>query len=235
MIPIRSYQSKDSYVFREFELLPLWKRSSKSALLAFSVLAEGSLSSIKEGRQISVTISSDRLSAYVRIKKIAASLEQHKIPFLEAPVNPYPIYSEEDRFYVSELLKTLDEANLFTIGVKMFRLAEIGSHIGHVHPFTFLKIILSDPILKEKLQRIFGIAFKRLGMMNQSFLSEGFGNQLEREKKRNNLEPYIEEFSASFKITAKEIRPLIEKGAWSDLCFYLLARASPRVHGPSPV
>lgn len=229
MIPIHPNKSKNSYVFCEFEQLPLWKRSAKSALLAFSVLAEGSLSSIKGDREISVTISPDHRSASVRIKKIAAPLEEHKVPFLEAPVNPYPIYSEEDRFYVGELLKTLDEANLFSISVKMFRLAEIGSHITHVHPFTFLKIILSDPILKEKLQRIFGIAFKRLGMMNQSFLSEGFGNQLEREKRRNNLEAYIEEFCAFFNISAQEVRPLIRKGAWSDLCLYLLAHASPRV------
>ncbi len=224
-----SVKEVSPYTFNKSELPPLWKRSASSALLAFSALTDGSLSCVKGDREISVTLSSDRLSALVRIKKIsAAPLQQPQAPFLQASVNPYPIYSEEDKFYVGELLKTLDESNLLTIGVKMFRLAEIGSHIGHVHPFTFLKIILTDPILREKLERIFGIAFKRLGMMNKSFLSEGFGNQLEREKRRGNLEPYIEEFCTSLQISAEEIRPLIRSSAWVDLSLYFLKKASPR-------
>lgn len=208
-----------SYVFKSFPMLPLWKRVEESTLLAFSAITDGLNAGSKCGREISLK-SSPRHSSII--------LEVKPKERLENKINPFPIYSETDKAYISELLKILDEASVISLSVKMFRLAEVGDHIPHVHPFTFLKVILTDPILRMRLKRIFESPCKRIGMMNRSLLSEGFSHQLQTEHFRGNLEPYIEAFSASVNVPPEEIRPLIQSAAWQELCFHLLEKTSPR-------
>ena len=205
------------YIFKSFPLLPLWKRAEESALFAFSAIANGLENTSKCGREISVRAAPGRL--FVKLKPLEN---------LDGRVNAFPICSEADKAYISELLKILDEANLISLSVKMFQLAEVGSHIPHVHPFTFLKTILTEPILRMRLKRIFDSPCKRLGMMNRSLLSNGFSYQLQTAHLQGNLEPYIEAFSASVNVPAEEIRPLIQSAAWHELCVHLLEKTSPR-------
>ena len=215
MIPRIAEKSNDNpYVFKSFPMLPLWKKIEESALLALSAIASDLNTGSSCGHEISVKANPGHSSIIIKVKS--------------NKINPFPIYSETDKAYISELLKTLDEASVISLSVKMFRLAEIGDHIPHVHPFTFLKVILTDPILRMRLKRIFDSPCKRIGMMNRSLLSEGFSRQLQIEHLRGNLEPYIEAFSASVNVPAEEIRPLIQSAAWQELCFHLLEKTSPR-------
>ena len=214
--------AEGSSIYNSKELLPLWRKPSKSALLALSALADGRPVSTKDNREISITYPADTSLAVVRIKSRSSTPNSQS----GAEIMPFPLHFEGDKANIAELLKIFDESSIPGLSVKIFRLAELGRQIRHLHPFTFLYIVLTDPVLKSRMRRIYDITIKRLGMMNRNFMSEGFGNKLDRELKRGILEPYIEPFADSLHLPPDAIRPLIRKAAWFDLCYFLLEKTS---------
>jgi len=224
---IRSGPTQSPYAFRALELPPPWERAAKTALLAMATLVDEVPISIKEGRQIVVKRSADLRLATVQMKQVDSSALQ-PIPFNEYPVNPFPIHSKTDRYYSHLVITNLDEASLLSLAIVQFELAEIGDHIAHLHPLTFMTIVFNDPDLTKRLERIFNSPLKRLGLMNGNGIREGFKHQLNREWERDNLLPYLEAFAASVHVPPEELRPIIQKRAWTDLYNFLIGRTIER-------
>lgn len=132
---------------------------------------------------------------------------------------------QTDKKNIRALISTLDEANLFTLALVSKRLIDIGSTLAHIHPMTFMTVAIRDPDLRARLQRIFNSAIKKTVFMQGSGLTEGFRHRLEREARRNNLEPHIEPFAQALDVAPKEIRPLIKAGRWNALFVQLCQKA----------
>ena len=220
MIHPVSGKSDVPYSFKAFSKLPVWKRASKTALLALETLGTGSHSCTKEGRQITVSFPHGGREAVVKVKN-APSAPKPRVPFELAIVDPFPLYAEKDVGRITELLTMLDNAHVLGLTLIMWRLADIGDEIAHLHPFTFLKIVLNDPDLRPRLYRIVHSLPKRLGLMNGNGIREGFNHQFNRESKNNSLEPCINDFAASLHLPPDEIRKLVLERRWTDLFYYL--------------
>ncbi len=129
--------------------------------------------------------------------------------------------SPVDRQHIRDLISTLDNANLLTLGLKAPALIAIGSTLNHLHPFTFIHVAMSNSELREKIERIFKHSIKRTVFMNGNGITEGFKHRLDREKANKNLEPHLKKFSHSLHVQEKEIASFIQASAWNDMFLHL--------------
>lgn len=133
--------------------------------------------------------------------------------------------SFEEKSLIGELITTLDQANFWTLGFAAPRLIKIGNQIDHLHPLTFMRVAIGDPVLRDRLTRIFQDSIKRTAFLNGNGAG-GFGHRLDEESKRGNLEPYINQFAQSLRIPHEGIQPLMQKRAWGDLFVHLCKKTA---------
>ena len=143
-----------------------------------------------------------------------------------------PFASDVDKRHIAELVTTLDNANLLTIGLKVPALVQIGKKID-VHPFAFIHAVMTDSDLRIRMKRVFDSAIKWRGFLYGSGFNEGFSHKLEREYKKANLEPHVDWLAHQLGVDAEEIRPLTQRRAWYDLFVRLCEKTGARLEQTS--
>jgi hypothetical protein len=136
-------------------------------------------------------------------------------------IPPIAFCAQSDKKHIADLLTTLDESNWLTIGIRTPCLIQIGNRIGHVHPVSFIQAAIDDPILRQRVRRVFASSIKRMGFLYGNGFAEGFSHRLNREYKRKNLEPHAEWLARSLGIRSEKIRPLMRARDWNGLFVHL--------------
>ncbi len=137
--------------------------------------------------------------------------------------------SSIDKQHIADLISTLDNASLMTLGLKAARLISIGNTIDHIHPLLFIHVAMTDDDLRARIKRIFNNSIKRLVFMNGNGIAEGFGHRLNRESSKKNLEPHLKDFAETLHVPVPFLVELVRKRAWNDLFLQLCEK----IDGPS--
>ena len=134
-----------------------------------------------------------------------------------------------DKQHIADLISTLDNASLMTLGLKAPRLISIGSTLSHIHPLLFIHVAMTDHDLRARIRRIFESSVKRIVFMNGNGIAEGFGHRLNRESSKKNLEPHLKDFAETLHVPVPFLVELVQKRAWNDLFVQLCEK----IDGPS--
>lgn len=135
--------------------------------------------------------------------------------------------SKNEKADIAFIVKTMAYDSLFSIGKKRPDLKKAGGRIEHVHPFRFLMTVFQDEELKC------GIAAIRdqICWVKNGFF-DGLIGSLKEENSRNNLMPYVDDFSTSVKVPSKNIESLLKNGAYQEFIDYLIDNI-PRQNDPN--
>lgn len=137
--------------------------------------------------------------------------------------------SSLDKQHIADLISTLDNASLMTLGLKAPRLISIGNTLDHIHPLLFIHVAMTDDDLRARIKRIFTNSIKRIVFMNGNGIAEGFGHRLNRESSKKNLEPHLKDFAETLHVPVPFLVELVRKRAWNDLFLQLCEK----IDGPS--
>lgn len=96
------------------------------------------------------------------------------------------------------------------------RLEMLGKQIDHIHPLKFLSIIFLDPNLKNALILIEKDYFKW-----KNFYSN-LSKKLNEKARKNELLPYLEEFSKEVNVPKEKIKPFIEQKNWQGFINFFI-------------
>ncbi len=117
---------------------------------------------------------------------------------------------------IRNIICTMAEKNLLQLGLEKKTLKKKGKKINHVHPLRFVDYIFSDPHLKKCMQQIKKSSFKWNGFVR------GFSGRMMEEAVKDNLRPYIPEFSEHLAVNQENLKIYIDNKDWEGLLKYLL-------------
>lgn len=127
-----------------------------------------------------------------------------------------PLLPEEKK-EISSVIETLGNSSLISIAKAKSSLERAGKEVEHVHPLQFLAYIFSTEKLKAAVHNM----RSRSWVWGRFF--KGLKTGLDEEASRQNVLPYIRDFSSRIGIDAKILFPLAEKKQWKDFVEALLS------------
>lgn len=143
--------------------------------------------------------------------------------------NIHPFYSlveelSEEIFFIdpadqNNITKLITRLGDWGVGKLLWHIKEmnhLGDQIRHVHPLCFLSYIYSQPHLVTSMKSINSNYFKK-----KEFIS-GLSEKMEFEADRNNLLPYVKNFSQKVGCEYwEEIAIFLDRRDWAGLLTYL--------------
>ncbi len=206
---------------------PIVFRSPTGDLSIIDVREEDSFKNVVD--LIKTEICTQELYANCSLEDTSYDHKECILDFMAAKRNEMdPVYSKgsmrnynspltsEERKKIYYIVDTLGNSSLIAIAKAKFTIEISGKEVEHVHPLQFLLCIFSDEKLKAAVHN----------MQNRSWVwgrfSKGIKGGLEDEANRNNLLPYLENFSKVLRINSKIFLPLAEKHQWKEFIDALL-------------
>lgn len=120
-------------------------------------------------------------------------------------------YTQEDVVKIHNLITTTGAGNWKKLWSERKRLYKIGDEIRYIHPLKFLGIIYSEPTLKPHMLAICNHYFKRTNFIKD------LAKAMNLEIARNNLNKYLDGFSAHVKVPKEIFQPYIDHQDWEGL------------------
>ena len=124
--------------------------------------------------------------------------------------------SDSEKNDITYIVTTLAKNSLIKIREMEKLLKKAGDRIDHLHPFNFIMCIITDPDLSVCFRNIHGKSW-----VGKDFFGALIGT-LKEESKIDNLNPFINDFSAKIKIDPNAIIPSLEQQRWKDFIDVLL-------------
>lgn len=141
--------------------------------------------------------------------KIAPPPHYKNIQFRDLPC------SQQDIDKITEIVTTLGTKGKFTLLRKKKHLEKLGAELSHLHPYTFLAVVCTNPNLKQYLNDVMHDMFVRI-----NFLSD-FTPRLDLEKQRKTAYEFLEDFSEQVNAQPNIIKTFVDKKNWKEMLYYL--------------
>lgn len=142
---------------------------------------------------------------------MATSTHYSMMPHSKAPLRNYKAtLSAKEKKEIAYIVETLGNSSLVKIAKAKSSLEKSGKVIDNVHPLKFLSHVFSTEKLKAATHNIYGRSWV------WSTFCKGIIGSLEEENNRDNLLPFIADFSSTVQINSEEIYPIAKRKQWKD-------------------
>lgn len=145
-----------------------------------------------------------------------SSISGHSYFLLDELANDIFFIDTLDQNNIAKLITQLGNWGVGRLLWHIKEMNRLGDRIRHVHPLSFLSYIYSQPELAKCMKLINSNYFKR-----KEFIS-GLSEKMEMEAKRNNLLPYVRDFSEKIGcVRWEDIFIFLDRHDWIGLLAYL--------------
>jgi len=157
--------------------------------------------------------SSDPIKMIIKRLNRKITVNAAKVP----PRDYYRFYSPQEKNDLHELLKSLSEDSLLTLGFSKKSLQQISNRLFYLHPFQTLVTILNDPQLTHYIHKI-----RQRGVIWNDLFDQ-FSNALNEENRKANLLPFTNDFAYQVDLDEVYILPSLRDRDWLEFFDTLLA------------
>ena len=126
------------------------------------------------------------------------------------------VCTERDQARIYEIITTMADDGVISLGIKKNYLEQLGAEINHVHPLKFLATIFSNPRLKKSMRDVYDSYFKWTGFLG------GLTPRLADEAKKGKLNQYAEDFANEVNVPSDKVLQFFEARDWENLVRFLI-------------
>jgi hypothetical protein len=122
-----------------------------------------------------------------------------------------PVTADEKQD-IGFIVNTLGMSSVTKIAKNKSSLKSAGNRVNHVHPLRFLMTIFLDDRMKASMQSL-----QKRSLMWDEFIS-GLKKSLYEEAARDNMKvEYVQDFSATLKLSFEQVYPYVQQERWEQL------------------